>query len=349
MNNNPGAFFKILPDLLRIVQDLSLDELIAVAQGIDAPLTSDSTEDGQSITKMVLMLIAAEQDPIRILGMQDFMAHREMKMGVLGSLARQDPEAAQRWLKSADIPSSQKSQFQAILLAQTMRQDVNAGLKLFMEMPIDERSNSGPFGTIPVTKEQIPELIEAIEKPEFAEIKGQIAGIILTSTLMEAGVTAVRKQTETLDLAPDELKDYITKMTWQTMQSEPNETLEWINDALSEDQQLEAVPNAINTWAQQDYNAAGEYLGQLPPSPVRDRSILLFSQMVFHLDPESAAIWTLEIEDPGTRKLAIQQTIGTWNLKDKPAADKWLQDNSIDLAAIEALPDSKPIRLQVPN
>lgn len=81
----------------------------------------------------------------------------------------------------------------------------------------------------------------------------------------------------------------------------------------------------INVWAQQDPNAAGEWLRTQPQGAASDTARMTFSRQVADLDPESALRWAETVTDAPMRESTIDHVFSGWKSRDAAAAAEFLK------------------------
>ncbi len=323
---SPASFFGVLPQVLREVQHLSVEEIIEVARGIEKS-SSGGMSDGKSAARMVLLVLAAKEDPEEILADESLIADGEVRRAALNSIARRDPKRARQWLTRVNMPKSEKESFEALLFVQTLERDVDAAVALLRENPSLAQVSSGPTGTLPVVVGAQSKLVEAAANPENAEIKVAIASYVLRAATIQGGVPAARRQAEGMELAAEDLLAYFQMPPHQ---ADPESLVSWMTEVLPPRHQLKTVPSLVRRWALRDFNAAGEWLGGMPPSTVKDESIQSFALAVAALDSRAAVVWAGEIQDEDMRRRAVERAISQWKIKDAEAADEWLKENGIE-------------------
>ena len=335
MNRNPAGFFKVLPDILRIIQGLSVDEMIEVAAGIDAP-GGMNNPDGKAIARMVLFLLAAEHDPMRVIEKSDIMGmrDREIRNALLGQLARRDPAGALEWIKNSDFSRDEKSEFKAMIAVRVLRNNVSEGLKFIRETGSENDGGRGDIREvmmrIPMPPERIPELMTALEDEANADMRSELVGMVLQSTALGGDISEVRKAADQIELTPTELSNFFNRGFSDILMSDPDAAMAWMTEAQDAEWQLRTVPSAIAGWAREDFNAAGEYLGKMEPSRVKDQSIREFAQTITRVDPEAAAAWAMQIGQKPLRDSTVRYVASQWRGKDNERAERWLTENGYD-------------------
>ncbi len=332
LSEGPGDFFRVLPDILRVVEDLSIEELIEVAEGMGEGKKNDNSP--REVTRMILLVLAAEQDPQRVMRNPETMKQRELRDMVLGTLARRDPAAARRWVENSDMNENEKKEFAGTLAFRTLREDVTAGLKLLREAKLEDGRHFGPFGTVPLPAEKIPDLLAAMAKPENEDMRDTLRRMVVGSAVLDGGLVAVREQVEAMELGKEELNAFFRGDAQMLLESQPAELLGWVQEVRSREEQAELLSSMIGSWARRDFNAAGEWLGKMESSPGKDAAVQSYVQTIVRVDPRAAMVWAGTIEDERGRTTATVRAVEQWINADKAAAEKWMGENGVDLEGL---------------
>jgi hypothetical protein len=199
ITSSPVAFLRLLPALLPLVEPLDIDELIAVADRLGSGGLFPPTDE-KSSARLVLYLLAAEQDPLKVLSREDLdLASDEgyLQTSIFNILARKDPDAAIRWLDSQSMDDGPKSGFQRGIALGLLAHDPRRGLDFILEHPAV--IPSGGMGLI-IAGLRIPDaardqLIEALPDPRYAALRPTLSKMVLESSLATARVAELRDQT----------------------------------------------------------------------------------------------------------------------------------------------------------
>ena len=251
LDRSPAELFRLLPDLLRLVQDLDLDEMIAVADKIDAPLNMNSNS-GKSAMKMILTMLAAEQDPERILRIPEVMETRQLRMTVLNALARRDPEAARRWMENSDLSDGERKQFKQMLTLRLLREDFNAGLERLRGGDNDMRQALAMAGQFAVSEDSLPDVIAAMDRPENAELRPNLVDMVLGASIAQGGVARARERVDEMGLSNEDVNAYLGKKSYMAAQGETGALLDWMSEVQTPEQLATSLPSTIrillNSW-----------------------------------------------------------------------------------------------------
>jgi len=314
-----SAYAKIFPDFLRSVEELNTEELIAVAKG----LPDDKTEGwlGKPSSRKWLLLLAAERDPLRIYRDEALMAELAAS-NVLEILGRADPVAALRRIppmkKRTGMPDSSGRWIASILgdvdlgvriraATRLLGTDLEMGLQVFSEVHDNygqiPPGMSRPLGSTRLPPGAIPGLLDAMQRPEYAEMRDGIIEMVLMDTLFEGGVELAAERVEEMELTGDELNAAIDEMiSNEVMEAEPEQMIDWMSEL-----RPDRISSLLSEWAEIDLQGATTWLGQQAPSPRRDRAIAEFARATAGFDREGAAQWAGEIQDERLRAETLRE------------------------------------------
>ncbi len=334
IQQSPAAFFRALPGVIKVIGDLGMEEAIAVADrlGSSGPLFPPA--DGKSTARLMIYLLASEQDPLRILERKDLNLDSPMgglEASIFGRLATRDPDAAMQWLNVQSIGEGPKTAYQRQIAFGLLARDPRRGLDYLLANPAAfPRSGMGQIiADIPIPDTAKADLIEALPDPRYAEFRPAISRILMRSSLNTDSVAALREQSAALQLSDDEVAAFLRENPSALMQRDPAAATTWMKEALPAGDFPKTIASAIRRWTEQDFNAAANHLGTMERGPVRDESIKEFAGVVARLEPPSAARWALEIEDPTVRQAALREVGESWLDLDPAAAREWMKTQGI--------------------
>jgi RNA polymerase sigma factor (sigma-70 family) len=329
-----SALLRLLPALLAHVESLDIDELIAVADRLGNDGALFPPTDDKSSARLVLYLLAAEQDPLKILSRNDLdltSDEGDLQTSIFNTLARKDPDAAIRWLDAQSMDDGPKSGFQRGIALGLLAHDPRRGLDFILEHPAAiPGSGMGPIiAGIRIPDAARDDLIEALPDPRYAELQPTLSKMVLESGLATARVAELRDQTAALQLGDKQVASFLRNHSSQLIQRDPDAAAAWMKDALPADQYPSLLSTAIRRWTERDFNAAATFLGTMERGPARDQSIHEFADVVASMEPPSAAKWALEIEDSSLRQSALREVAESWLSLDPGAARGWMEKHAI--------------------
>jgi hypothetical protein len=326
-------------DILRMVEGLSLDELIAVTRDLPS-----------SDTRRFLVMLAAEQDALRVSRDEKLMG--DFYMPEIGRMiAKQDPARA---LES--LPKPEPPQFTASCMrchgegakksggciyrvpigdgwgiATTLfGEDAEAGLRAFLQMEKRDipsiRKGLAPLsklaltGSLPLTDDQLSAITAAMNDPEFSSIRSDIISLALNDAIYEEGVAAMAERVKALPLTEEELNRFMESVIQDgsggssgnqldILFTEPAETIQWVSEVRSETDQRKMIPEMLVNWAKRDANAAFVWVSRQAPSPLRDAAIAELVTKSPNLEQASAEGWAREIQDQALRESTLQDLL----------------------------------------
>jgi RNA polymerase sigma factor (sigma-70 family) len=334
ITSSPVGFLRLLPALLPLVESLDLDELIAVADRFANNGALFPPTDAKSSARLVLYLLAAEQDPLKVLSREDLMLTSDegyLQTSIFNILARKDPDAAIRWLASQSMDDGPKSGFQRGIALGLLARDPRRGLDFILEHPaVIPSGGMGPIiAGIRIPDAARDQLIEALPDPRYAALRPTLSKMVLQSSLATARVAELRDQTSALQLDGKQVATFLRNHSSQLIQRDPEAAAQWMKDALPADQYPSLLSTAIRHWTERDFNAAATFLGTMERGPARDQSIKEFAEVVVTMEPESAAKWALEIGDPTLRESTLHIVGKTWHRMDPESATGWMNQQGI--------------------
>ena len=331
IGDSPARLYSELPKLLSLIQELDLDEIIAVADRIDSEFSADFT-DGAGAMKLVLIMLATEQDPQRVFERPDVAKNPRISAMVLTAIGREDPDAALAMLDRIT------PEFEATVWTRITRQALNNDFEKGLQLIREAQKKGREGATRPLQQLQMGQLapevtaaaIAAMKRPENEPLRKEIVGAIITNSLHRGGTEAAKAVVERHQMDHEDVGQHLADNYYNIMDSNPTETLTWMLEVQTPAQREAAIPKAIKNWTIKDYNAAGEFLGTMEPSTTKDKAIVEYSNLVINLDPQAATIWAAQIEDPDLRDEAIRLAADSWHDKHPQAALEWIAEQELD-------------------
>ena len=235
----------------------------------------------------------------------------------------------------------------AFLLMET---DVRTGLEALKEMKRMDTTKltklNPPFadlarsGDSALDDRQIPEMLDAMEDPRYAELRPELLAITLNHALNKGGVEDMARLAESTKMTSGELLGYMNSVIGDgqgrrrtdgldILFNEPEATMNWVAGVQDPEVREKMMPRMLVNWVKQDSNSALTWLGAQQPSPQRDQMIANFVRNAPNLYPSDMAGWSLAIQNEAERASTIDQVIGKWRKEDPAAADQWLQKNGL--------------------
>ena len=121
---------------------------------------------------------------------------------------------------------------------------------------------------------------------------------------------------------PRERHQALQKAASHIVEARPQETMEWLM-ATEMEGASDVINGAVLSWAQSDFKAAANWLGEQPASPNKDHALRSFVRAIHHAEPEASLVWAAEIADPDLRSSVVDEQIRLWEERDPVAVKAW--------------------------
>ena len=331
---SPVSFLKGLPDFMRSIEDLNAKELLALVARLEGEGGSGVSSEANEMLSGLLLSLAGEVSSERNWESLDELEGEAQAM-LFTSMARRDPDAAIQWLKGKNLPPMSRNRMAQALISLTLAQEPIAALEMIRELGTGWESFQGKM-PMKLDGGKVSQLEAAFKEPKNADLQKQIVSILMRSA-SSGGVASLKQQAERLDLSGAELMGLVFSGQTFHQPKETGEFLDWMVEIVPQDhpEMPKTIFNAAQQWANRDFGAAAEWLGDLKPSKSRDFAIEGFVYSVAQLDPEAAALWALEVQGSKKRETVLAHAMKAWRQKDAVKADSWLERREGELKVSE--------------
>lgn len=334
-----ASYSKAVNELLHQIADLPPANLLALADSIDAPVSGDDLPMPGRL-KQLLLRLAAEHDPAALLARPDIARNTDLLAGIFSSLATKDSAAAMRWLDASDFDEREKEVMEKLLIRAACKVDFREALRIAAERAPGGDAFALVNNNMPLRQGVLEQAAASLSDAPDKATRASIVEMVMSSAAFHSGVEGMRDIAAKNSIPNEDIAAYLTSPAGRRKfdSLDPVQALGWIDEVLNDEQRKTAVPDLMKSWAKRDYNAAGSYLGKMPPSEIKNLSVANFASTVAPLDPPAAALWALEISDTESRKTTLDNVIRQWHRTDPEAADAWLQARGIQGSAISTKP-----------
>lgn len=110
---------------------------------------------------------------------------------------------------------------------------------------------------------------------------------------------------------------------------------DWLLKNLKGPDREPAISQLMQAWTQADFNAAGNWLRNQPPSADHDAAVAAFASQVAGKEPPSAVDWALTIADPARRAAVLAELHRDWTAKAPEQAAAYFQEKGLSSAGAE--------------
>ena len=326
------AYLKSAGKLLSQLQSLPLDDLLALADALDA---SADDHGKTSHLKSLILDLAAEINPQAVLARPDVAGNHELAAQPLAELAKSNPAAALRWVEASGLPKYELMHLKEIAIRSVFGNDFQKGLQLAAEHGVSAHI----LEHLTLEPGMIGPAAAALDDPRHAAVRAQIVGKIMETASYFSGIDGMREVVAKHHIPDADIAAFLAadhgKATWKL---DPVKSVVWMDEVLSEEQKLKLIPQTLASWMDDDYNAAGIYLGAMPPSAIKDKAVGWFVVKTAEVDPSASAVWLMQIADPGQRQAAAGALLWEWRKTDPQAANAWLQASGLEEASLSTTP-----------
>jgi len=263
----------------------------------------------------------------------DVLKNKQMKEQVIASAlaqwAKQSPEAALEWVrKNGEAhPDVVTEGAKLGIINGTAGGNPQLAFKLIGELKL---SDPGDAITRMINNTRTPSdrtaLLESLrgyletvtddKQREQLESKG-LANLAIQAA--EDGFESGSKWLESANLSAQDLQNIGAGglSVYNLKGEDAGKWINWISEKIPADQSKQGIRNMMQTWAQQDYKAAGLWLDQAPAGPAKNESIRAYAETVSRYEPEAASQWA-DILPPGKDKDAtVRRIYDNWPKKDE--------------------------------
>ena len=114
----------------------------------------------------------------------------------------------------------------------------------------------------------------------------------------------------------------------QWVSQDASSASQWVSGLADEGKRSYAMKQLTSRWSLVDPVSTGQWLNSQSPSPAMDPAIGEFVNRISARDPEGAIQWAETIQDPATKRKALQRALSAWDRVDPARANSWRQANN---------------------
>jgi hypothetical protein len=336
--NNPATGIKAL-SLLGQIREEDLQAALTETEDIKEP-------QQKMLIYMVLLGKWAEKDGPAAMKyseekLKDAGPLMQMaKMGIVSSWAQNDPEAVWKWYKDQEDkdapggPFGGRSMALMGLFSSMGGRDIEGAFKRVKDLESPEERRFALMGISQSafeddSRQRVMKEIDSMADPDERKEARQM--LIGQWTMMEP-----EKATAYIESLPiEERRDVARSAGQMMMMSDPKKAAEFMLKNSEEKDRGSTYDQIMQSWSNQDPNAAGAWLGQQPQGPELDSARATFARNVASRDPESAMEWAKTVTEEQKRVQAVEQVYKTWRKKDAGAAEQALNNSGLPPEKVE--------------
>jgi hypothetical protein len=261
---------------------------------------------------------------------------------ILGSWARQDPDAVWRWYQTnresnEGDPNSQMTL--SAVFAGMASKDLDLAITRINTLSDQERAMAmnGLASTAWDETSRRRLIDRAASLP--LETRKQLQENVIRSWAMSDPEAAVKW----LRTRPAEEQPGLRAAAGQmAMMADPKRGAELLLEGVAEKERPRVYDTIVGQWAYRDPRGAAEWLTKQPQGEELDGARRSFVAIVSNRDPSAAMDWAKSIVNPEQRSASIQQAYNAWRGKDSGAADTALAASGLPEEKIAELKQSAP-------
>lgn len=127
-----------------------------------------------------------------------------------------------------------------------------------------------------------------------------------------------------------EKQQFAGGLTYFTTKEDTGKWVEWMDHNLSPEAVTGPVKDLVSEWTDQDYQAAGKWLGTLTEGPARAAAVEAYAGAVASYDPQVAAQWALTLPPGPAQQATLQAVHENWPTSDPDGAAEFARQHGIE-------------------
>jgi len=259
---------------------------------------------------------------------------RQMLSTALGSLAKTDPVAAAEWLKEhGEKVGGVQDELTRIIIVQAGRE--NIGLALDLIKGLEETGRGAAYASLGlgITPERIDEFFNAIRGDDASDTEKASAFTSLAAGPFTKDPKAAIEWLDKSDLSKAEKSSFMQGLHYHQIKDNPETWMNWIlkqeADPDLSKQGLLPANNIIRAWTQNDFVAAGEWVGKLPAGEKRNQAIVSYAGTLSRHEPAAAEEWAVSLPEGSQRTELLEKILHNLTSNHKEAAVEFAERHGI--------------------
>lgn len=325
-NENPTP--EMQTSLVHILDKISSLSELQLKTVIEEMLgASDLDDEARSESVMFTILVLAERKPeeaftlmvkFKDSDLKQSDVSRVLKMS-LEKWAMKDPNAATEWVRqnAEQYPELLNESARSSLLTSMAKNDMKKAFSHLSELSQNKSKEIlEEIGSNVTSKEDRVEFVNLlrkyVESQESEERQGAKSAIAsLTTSIANDGFDEGRAWMKS-HLSDEEISQIAMNMNYWSIGDEKGKWIEWVGDTLPEDQNGEQVAAIFKSWANEDYYAAGEWLGSLSKGEIKTVAVQSYVDVLSSHEPEAAIAWALSITEEDKKRDSLNTIYRKW-------------------------------------
>lgn len=329
-------------ELIATMLDLTPAELKMMVLKVSED-SSLNQEEKQQLSMFAIMMLANDNpDTALTLILEthesDLLAgnmNRHMLTMALGSLAKTDPVAAAEWLKEngEKVGGAQDDLTRAIIMQAGQE---NVGLALDLIKDLEEENQSAAYASLgmSITPERIDEFFNAIRGHDASDKDKASAFTSLASGPFVKEPEAAIEWLDKTQLSDEERAAFMQGLHYYQIKDNPETWMNWMfKQEKAPGHEItghSTAHNIIRGWTNNDFVAAGEWVGKLPPGEDRNAAVASYAETLSSHEPVAAEEWALTLPEGTERTGLLKKIHRNLSSNNKEAATEFAEKHGID-------------------
>lgn len=249
--------------------------------------------------------------------------------------ASRDPGSAIAWFRDPDA-SEKRDPFLQYLVTGLAERGPAEALEFAASLPPEDRLPSiRIIASQPLSARERREVLAVAAKlpgPQRISILQEVAA----STLDQRGFRAAAAFVDSLDLEDADRGELALRVATGNLRDDPAGKGQWLLENSGSAQKGKNLAYFVSRWAEEDFNAAGEFLNSLDAgAPYHGRAVASYARKIAEKEPPTAVDWAGTITQEKLRADTLKQVYRAWAQKNRAAADLYFGKKGIDLPVDE--------------
>lgn len=256
--------------------------------------------------------------------------------GVLGSWAKDDPDAAYEWFKSesASDPYYLEGQTRSLFNSLASK-NVSEALSKVWGLP-SENMKRMALGTVAgrmISLGRERDVLSLYNTLDSAADKKLVFDVVLQSMGRYEPVYLGRWVSSMEDKRARSKGLDVLMSVWAN--DHPRSAAEWVSSELSADaDRARQIAKVTGAWVKESPSEAADWLlGMFPPSSQTDPAVGAFARAVMSESPGYAGTWSFAVTNPDQRWKLMEEIGAAWLKKDRVKAVEFIQSTDLPQAA----------------
>lgn len=262
-------------------------------------------------------------------------------VAALSNWAELNPNAALDWMRQhADqLPPATGDEMKCGVIGGAAVNDPKLAFKLIGELDVE--NPMGAIHAIMMSGHDSPGRRDAVlaalrehlgtvqDESERTEIRGK-ALEVFARTADKEGFDSLTGWMADSAFTPVEKEQFAAGLTYFTTKRDSGRWVEWMAGNLPAESLADPVREIVGEWTQQDYVSAGQWLGTTPDGPARTAAVEAYAEAVAEYEPQIAAQWAMTLPPGPGRDATLRAVYQNWPEGDPEGAAAFAREHGLE-------------------